>query len=58
LFGSGPGAVADGLVLSAGILGVPGAVQEHGGDERGSFLDAGLLLGGQAGYSPSFGGVM
>jgi len=41
-----PGAVAEGLVLFAGILGVPGAVQEHGGDERGGFLDAGLLLGG------------
>jgi len=44
LVGSGPGGVADGLVLFAGIFAVPGAVQEHGGDERGGFLDAGLLL--------------
>src|SRR5580692_12324300 len=49
LVGSGTGAVAEGLVLFAGIFAVPGAVQEHGGDERGGFLDAGLLLGGQPG---------
>src|SRR5580693_6145565 len=49
LVGSDPGALADGLVLFAGILTVPGAVQEHGGDERGGFLDAGLLFGGQPG---------
>ena len=36
---------SDGPVLFAGIRRVPGAVQEHRGDERGGFLDADLVLG-------------
>src|SRR5258708_12192506 len=43
------------VVLSVGGVwsgGVAGAVQEYRGDERGGFLDAGLLVGGQAGPGP------
>src|SRR5258708_11096219 len=43
------------VVLSVGGVwsgGVAGAVQEYRGDERGGFLDAGLVVGGQAGRRP------
>ncbi len=43
------------VVLSVGGVwsgGVAGAVQEYRGDERGGFLDAGLVVGGQAGRGP------
>ena len=37
------------LAVCGGVLAAFGAVQEHRGDERGGFLNAGYVLGGHEG---------